>query len=200
MPVMPVTRELLITAYVNDHTKFALPKLITLESAAKLIDMAPTRLQELVDAQAVPFVRIDNGPALFYEPDFRRYVRDNLIRVFAPKGPIPEPICIYITDHPRPERGLPSALADYADRIVSLTVEPPLCGVYFLMVDGAIKYVGSSTDVRVRLAQHWADGKRFQGVLFMSTLPEERLRVEYGFIRGLKPEWNRNGYKRTDDA
>jgi hypothetical protein len=188
---VPRLPQLRVHAFLAEGSPFRLPKFLTIEDAATVSGIPVARLAHFVEARAMPFVRIDEGPPLFYEPDLRAFVRA-LIRIVEPTGPIPEPICIYTDTFP-PPTSIPKVLGEYTDRLISIPIEPPMCGVYFLMIDEVIMYVGSSVNVRARVGQHWLDGRRFNRTLVLPTLPENRLRIEYGFIRGLKPVWNRTG-------
>lgn len=181
-----------IQGWIEDPERVSLPPLLNVTAAAAACGLTPARLSELVDALAVPHVRIDNGPPLFFASDLKTFVKRHLIKFIPPSRPLPEPVIVYLSDHPKAVN-IPTALAEYADRIVSLPHEPPMCGVYFLLVDESVKYVGSTTNLRGRLAAHWAGGKRWNRLLFMTTLPDERLRIEYGFIRALRPDWNNSG-------
>ncbi len=168
---------------------------LSVDEAAAMLGIQSSTLRHRAKRAPYAELRIDNGTR-------RLRFSATKMRIFLElpawaASPLPDPICVYLSELP-PATGIPAALAEYADRLVSLPTEPPMCGVYFLLVDDVIKYIGSTGNVRSRLAAHWSDGKRWNRALFMSTMPEERLRVEYGFIGALKPEWNRTAYKIED--
>lgn len=66
-------------------------------------------------------------------------------------------------------------------------------GVYFLIKDGIVVYVGQSIDVFARLATHRRD-KKFDRVTIIWCPPEILLKLEAKYIARLRPELNRSGY------
>lgn len=73
--------------------------------------------------------------------------------------------------------------------------EPPseiICGVYFLMQNGNLKYIGKSVDIHRRVIDHRRD-RQITGV-YMVELPEQKIaRVESLLIACWNPPWNSNG-------
>lgn len=77
-------------------------------------------------------------------------------------------------------------------------MEPMISGVYFLLKEGKVKYVGESKDICRRIAEHTA-GYRSHGKLkqdfdrweFISIKDKKaRLDIERTLIMMLQPEWN----------
>lgn len=65
-----------------------------------------------------------------------------------------------------------------------------IAGIYFLVVDGCIVYVGMSNDIERRIFTHRKNGNRFDAVAWFET-PLEYIRdVEAYYIRRIKPLWN----------
>lgn len=68
---------------------------------------------------------------------------------------------------------------------------PRLVGVYLLVRDGEIVYVGQSNDVVGRIIEHRKSGKQFTDTMFLA-LPEELLcSYEGALIRALRPRLNK---------
>jgi hypothetical protein len=86
-------------------------------------------------------------------------------------------------------RELLSIPADPAKRIP----HGPAVGVYLLLVDGEITYVGSSRKMPLRVAMHRANGRPFDQVFYIGTSEEARLALETQLIRRLRPKQNRRG-------
>jgi hypothetical protein len=71
----------------------------------------------------------------------------------------------------------------------ALPIEPVRCGIYFLIRDGQIVYVGQSVNVTIRIASH-ATMRRFDS---WSWVPCERAglnAMERAYIDALMPEEN----------
>lgn len=68
---------------------------------------------------------------------------------------------------------------------------PLISGVYFLVYEGVIVYVGKSTDVVARISTHVKeDIKLFQNAFFINVPEKDLSRVESAFIHVLKPYYN----------
>jgi len=81
-----------------------------------------------------------------------------------------------------------------ADEIIAKS-DPILqsSGVYFLIKNGSIVYVGQSTDVHARIATHRRD-KEFDRVTIIWCPPDSLLKVEAKYIAKFRPVLNRSGY------
>lgn len=83
-------------------------------------------------------------------------------------------------------RQIIEAAADKADS--DLWDEP---GVYFLVWDGLIVYVGRSVSVQKRLREHRKEGRPFQRAAAIIGLCNDGLReVEDAYVRAFNPPWN----------
>ena len=75
--------------------------------------------------------------------------------------------------------------------IVGAAVEvPDVCGVYFLIRDGEVVYVGKSRNVLQRLTKHRRNGKRFDAYNVYHCAPENLDRYERLYITALMPVEN----------
>jgi hypothetical protein len=68
----------------------------------------------------------------------------------------------------------------------------PQAGVYLLMREGEVVYVGSSKNVAGRVATHRSNGRPFDKAFFIATSEDERLDLEEHLIRVIRPEQNRD--------
>jgi hypothetical protein len=95
---------------------------------------------------------------------------------------------------------VPEQIADISD--LKEYYARPICGVYFLLRDEQVVYVGQSTSLGVRIASH-DKRKDFDRVVYFECHPADLNRLETAFILKLKPEYNRafpRGFKRTASA
>jgi hypothetical protein len=66
-----------------------------------------------------------------------------------------------------------------------------ISGIYFLLRDGVIVYVGQAKDIRRRISEHIGEGvKRFDSVAHVRCHPERLLERERAYIEKLLPEYN----------
>ena len=64
-------------------------------------------------------------------------------------------------------------------------------GIYFLMLDDVVVYVGQAVNMRVRVAAHIGEGtKEFDRVAFVPCHPQNLLRYERSYIEKLVPKYN----------
>lgn len=71
--------------------------------------------------------------------------------------------------------------------------EPPACGVYFLMLEGVLVYIGSSTSIKTRVLQHRQNGRPFDRAYALGAPEGEHKKLELMFIRKMTPKQNRAG-------
>jgi len=93
---------------------------------------------------------------------------------------------------------LPTALHALAGNIFSVD-SFRVVGIYFLVKDNDIVYVGQSIEVPSRVRGHKSTGKKFDSAYFI-PVPEAALNeVERAFIAVLKPPLNGTNPKETED-
>jgi len=65
-------------------------------------------------------------------------------------------------------------------------------GIYFLMLDGVVVYVGQARDMRRRVSDHIAEGvKTFDTIAYVPCRVDRLNEVERGYIEKLMPKYNR---------
>jgi hypothetical protein len=77
-----------------------------------------------------------------------------------------------------------------AEEIVAASLEagPRKCGIYFLIKDDELKYVGQSIDVEARLGGHrW---RSFDPWYWVPCLPDQLNTMERQYIDLFLPSWN----------
>jgi hypothetical protein len=70
------------------------------------------------------------------------------------------------------------------------------CGVYFLICNGRVMYIGQAVNVASRLAQHHKEKQPFDAVAVLECDRKDLDTLESLYIHRLQPEWNgrhRNG-------
>jgi hypothetical protein len=67
----------------------------------------------------------------------------------------------------------------------------PLIGVYLLMLESKIVYIGSSLNMPNRVAEHRTNGRPFDDVFYIATHSDQRLALERTLIRAINPPQNR---------
>ena len=64
-------------------------------------------------------------------------------------------------------------------------------GIYFLMLEGVVVYVGQAKNIRKRIAAHIADGvKQFDAIACVYAQPKNLKELEDGYIEKLLPRYN----------
>ena len=76
--------------------------------------------------------------------------------------------------------------------IAASVVAPKLCGVYFLIHQNKIVYVGQSVNVWSRIGAHAAEGKTFSSASFVVCDKKHLDVVEALYIHTLRPRLNGN--------
>jgi excinuclease UvrABC nuclease subunit len=70
---------------------------------------------------------------------------------------------------------------------------PPSCGVYLLMSNKEIVYVGASRNIRRRVLEHHQNGRPFDYVYAVATKEGEEINLERQLIMAIRPSQNRAG-------
>jgi hypothetical protein len=85
----------------------------------------------------------------------------------------------------------PRDLEPYEDRLIQLPGPVPP-GVYFLLRNCVVVYVGRTADLHARISAHCED-KEFDRVLFLCVAADDLDEVESSFIRMMRPKYNIQG-------
>lgn len=64
------------------------------------------------------------------------------------------------------------------------------CGIYFLIREGEVSYIGQTKDVFLRLSKHRRDGRRFDAYNFLPCPESELDRMERMYIEAFMPKEN----------
>jgi hypothetical protein len=99
--------------------------------------------------------------------------------------------------------GFKLSVAEIVERAEAYRVGfgPDERGIYFLLSEGEIVYVGKSYSVRERLSQHWFEKvKPFDAVSFVLPVPEKFIdAVESFYVHSFNPPFNVQ-YRSCDEA
>lgn len=75
----------------------------------------------------------------------------------------------------------------------------PICGVYFLMSEGHVVYVGKSVNIYGRIGGHWFEKRiEFDQCFYVRCASDVLDALEQAMIYRFQPEYNRRG--RSKDA
>lgn len=159
--------------------------LLDAASVARATGVSETRILELAQSCMIPHWRIDGGPPLFKIAETKRWISDNLAERIEGAS---LPFELRITVQPPLATTAPLAL-----RAIANLREIPIrdcVGVYFLVRDDVVVYVGKSKRVFDRIVEHQRDKKPFSRVYFLAAPAEMLDDIEGALIRCLEPELN----------
>ncbi len=165
-----------------------LPALKTLDQAAALVHVTPSRLRALAESGHAPHWTIDGGDPLFHMPTLKTWVSNNLVRSTRGRK-LPSEIRLYVgTDSvPDPSR-IPRSLSAIPG-LLDITSAATYCGIYFLCRARRVVYVGQSVNAAGRIGSYPME--RYDCALFMPCPRDCLDHLERAFIRALKPVENR---------
>lgn len=155
------------------------------------IDLTVERILELAECGFMPCSRIDGGPPMFQRDVALAYVRDHLIQ-HQKARPFPTHFAVFDA---RTWEGRTMLIPPELALATAHLVEIPMAvyrwpsGVYFLVHDGKVVYVGQSITVLSRMLSHLKD-KKFDRILFIPAPHPECVALEAAFIRHLRPPEN----------
>jgi hypothetical protein len=150
------------------------------------------RLVELADAKLIPHYQVE-GEIYFQSTEALDWLADNLcLRV--PGSPVPYNISLTPVYVEGPEDfPLPSEIKTLSQFLIPLRVSGLRAavypGVYFLVKDNEVVYVGQSVSVAKRIGAHF-ENKDFDHAFCMRVPRSDMNYVEGQFIRALKPKYN----------
>lgn len=96
-----------------------------------------------------------------------------------------ERAAVVLSTPPPDALGMP----DEAEIVAKAVPANAMCGIYFLILNGAIAYVGQSLDVWRRIGQHMKS-RRFDAFSWIACTPHELDRLETHFIQKFQPAQN----------
>lgn len=161
-----------------------LPTLFSAERVSQSLQghITGERVTELAEAGFMPHYRVD-GKLLFRICEVKDYVRRELM-TRSHGMPVPRELHVPVTGF---YKAPPDVIAQLPG-IEWLSPVSHICGIYFLVHQGDVIYVGQSVNVVARLPGH--KGKEHDDVFFLRVPQSELDVVEAEFIRILKPPLN----------
>ena len=151
------------------------------------IDMSRGRLKELANAGMIPHYTVDNGEPIFRVSEVKEWIAKNMLKQYEGRNDFKFEVLSSIADitEDRP----PDSIIGI-DGIQQLRYRK-LCGIYFLVSNNEVVYVGQSKNIDARIYSHKKEQlKEFENV-FILTVPSRDLdHVEINFIKILKPKYN----------
>ena len=157
---------------------------------AEALGLSVERVLSLADGGFMPHYRIDDGEPLFRLQDVKAWAANTMLqecsgthlppRLFLHK--MSEPASFDVTKLPAELSGL-EGLLDVSHWV------GPTCGVYFLIQDREIAYIGQSVRAASRVVGHSRE-KEFNAAYFLPVPRSELDRIEGTLIRFFKPPFN----------
>jgi hypothetical protein len=164
-------------------------KLIPISELVKKNDiyLSSERIEKLADQGYMPCWYVD-GNRLYSAAVVKKWIAANLI-VEDEGCRFPENLVIGVTRQRRPDYGdIPDPLKPIHRHLHQMPLWSP-SGVYFLVENNEVVYVGASSSVVKRIPNHMSN-KRFSQAFFIPLPEEQILDIERSFIRVLKPRYN----------
>lgn len=88
----------------------------------------------------------------------------------------------------------PVGLKSEADIVRDSIPSEAMSGVYFLLLDNRVMYVGKSVDMYCRISEHRTKGRKFTHFSVIPCPPEDLAELESKYILAFAPEGNRGRY------
>lgn len=168
-------------------SKVSLPKLLSVREASQLTGVSEKRLFELANAEIAPCVRIDGGEPRFFKHDIMAWVKAHLLKLQEGKS-LTKPFIVHATEEVAELASVPHELLSMADHLYRFS-DFGMSGVYFLVKNRKVVYVGQSVNIAGRMIEH-VKTKDFDSVFYLKVPNSELDEVEGAFIRALDPVLN----------
>ena len=160
------------------------------EDVAETLSISVEHVNSLADGGFMPHYRIDDGKPLFRLQDVKAWAANNILqeckgdrlppRLFLQKMSEPPPFDV--SKMPVELSGL-EGLLDVSHWV------GPTCGIYFLIKDRELAYIGQSVHAASRIVGH-SQEKSFNSAYFLPVPKSELNRVEGALIRFFEPPLN----------
>ena len=139
------------------------------------------RVSKVVDSEEEARLWVDHAEAQLAAITGRYKPRHELVRNGADLVTM-VPKCIL-----QACRDIPHRQHDVLEAALPMTLPS---GVYFLIADGEVLYVGQSVDVLARISRHRREGKLFDSFSYIVCEPSELDRIEALYIKAFLPPEN----------
>ena len=159
-----------------------------LQNAAKIAEqlrIPAEKILELANAHYIPHWRLDNGEPLFQIGEVKKWAAKNLLNRIEGQD---YPINLRIMVMPPAPISAPLEIREIPDlRQIPLHECPS--GIYFLVDNNKVVYIGQSVNPLMRISEHRKDKKFTQA--YMIPVPKSLLdAVEGALIRAMNPPLN----------
>jgi hypothetical protein len=168
---------------IQGYADASWPKMSDASEISSLTGVSKEQLIEFAEAKVCPHILINKKDIRFFKGHIIKWLKENVLEVCdgAPLKPVP--ILIKEAD----QFTIPSSLSLVADRLFEL---PIVCGIYFLILDNQVIYVGQSLNVASRIGGH--TDKVFDRVLALPCPRSKLNEVEAAFIGVFRTKRNMN--------
>jgi hypothetical protein len=173
--------------------------LIGAQELSEAIHLGVQKINSLAESGYIPHYRIDNGLPLFRISEVKKWCAENLLAL-CPGKPLPNPVVVYnlperVKNHP----SVPECIRSIVG-LCDISTYMRLSGIYFLVKDMEVVYVGQSVNVASRISGHATfnfykneTNKDFDRVFFLQWPADDLDGIEGAFIRALSPSLNGKG-------
>ena len=159
------------------------PKMINAEEVEKITQVDKETILDYAKAGACPYVLVAKKDILFIKNHIVRWLKENVLDVCEGTQLSPVPILVKEAR----QWSVPKSLAIVADRLIEV---PEISGIYFLVHEGEVVYVGQSCNVASRMLGH--KNKIFDRAFVLPCAASNLNETEAAFIGFFKPKLNMN--------
>jgi len=165
--------------------------LVGADVIAKEYGISEDRVIGLADSGYMPHYRLDGGSPMFKKTDAKQWIAQNMMQQI--KGKAADFEFKVLLDVPQKFDTLPPKSISNVAGLTELTHMLYPSGVYFLVQDDEVVYVGQSVNPLARISTHVKEKAGMFNKFYFLAVPKHMLdSVEGGFIKLLKPKLNGN--------
>jgi hypothetical protein len=168
---------------IQGYSDGAWPKMIDADEVEKITGVAAEKLLEYAKSGVCPHVLVAQKDILFIRTHIVRWLKDNVLHVIDGTQLLPIPILVKEVC----QWAVPNSLSMVADRLIEV---PEVSGIYFLINQGEVIYVGQSHNVAARILGH--KNKIFDRAFVLPCPLSKMNETEAAFIGIFKPKLNMN--------
>jgi len=164
-----------------------IPKLLDHHQAAKRCKYvsAETLLRYAKEGLA-PCVWVEENGPYFFGKDISNWVKDNLFSL--QEGRSLKALSVCVEGAKAPLEDIPPDLLSMGEMLRMVPCHSQMSGVYFLIKDSKVQYVGQSKNIMARVVAH--TDKDFDRAFYIRVPLGELSNVEGFLIKHLRPELN----------
>jgi hypothetical protein len=168
---------------IQGYSDGSWPKMIDAKEVEKITGVAAETIFEYARSGICPHILVASKHIFFIRSHIIRWLKENVLDVCDGTQLAPVPILVKEAC----PWAVPSSLSMVADRLIEV---PEVSGIYFLIHEGEVIYVGQSHNVASRIIGH--KNKTFDRAFVLPCPPSKMNETEAAFIGIFKPKLNMN--------